>query len=86
MKYSLISRDWITDCIEITHAGYTGVRIKGSCKSTDETDKQNSQFHNALVVIHEYMLYAFLEIINYTNSQGMHRTKNGLVALSAISS
>lgn len=24
MKYSLISRDWITDCIEITHAGYTG--------------------------------------------------------------
>ncbi|XP_074609045.1 dihydroxy-acid dehydratase 2-like isoform X3 [Acropora palmata] len=24
MKYSLISRDWITDCIEITHSGYTG--------------------------------------------------------------
>lgn len=26
MKYSLVSRDWIADCIEITHAGYTGVR------------------------------------------------------------
>ncbi|XP_020617401.1 uncharacterized protein LOC110055358 isoform X2 [Orbicella faveolata] len=24
MKYSLVSRDWIADCIEITHAGYTG--------------------------------------------------------------
>ncbi|XP_068757528.1 dihydroxy-acid dehydratase 2-like [Montipora capricornis] len=24
MKYSLISRDWIADCIEITHSGYTG--------------------------------------------------------------
>ena len=26
MKYSLISRDWIADCIEIMHSGYTGVR------------------------------------------------------------
>ncbi|EDO47374.1 predicted protein [Nematostella vectensis] len=27
MKYSLISRDWIADCIEIMHAGYTGDAI-----------------------------------------------------------
>jgi len=26
MKYSLVSREWIADCIEITHSGYTGVR------------------------------------------------------------
>ncbi|KAK3729576.1 hypothetical protein QZH41_017196 [Actinostola sp. cb2023] len=27
MKYSLISRDWIADCIEIMHCGYTGDAI-----------------------------------------------------------
>jgi len=32
MKYSLVSRDWIADCIEITHAGYTGVRYVGLLK------------------------------------------------------
>ena len=32
MKYSLVSRDWIADCIEITHAGYTGVRYEVSFK------------------------------------------------------
>ena len=33
MKYSLVSRDWIADCIEITHAGYTGVRYVPLFKS-----------------------------------------------------
>ena len=30
MKYSLISRDWIADCIEIMHSGYAAVSILNS--------------------------------------------------------
>ena len=29
MKYSLISRDWIADCIEIMHEAYSAVSIGG---------------------------------------------------------
>ena len=25
MKYSLISRDWIADCVEVMYCGYSGV-------------------------------------------------------------
>ena len=47
MKYSLVSRDWIADCIEITHAGYTGVRYEVSFKG------DFPKFLNNCVVSHE---------------------------------
>ena len=31
MRYSLISRDWIADCVEIMHKGYAAV----SCNTRD---------------------------------------------------
>ena len=27
MKYSLVSREWIADCVEIMHQAYSAVRI-----------------------------------------------------------
>ena len=36
MKYSLISRDWIADCAEITHSGYTAVMYFLKCFSLDD--------------------------------------------------
>ena len=30
MRYSLVSRDWIADCVEIMHAGYAAVSMLDS--------------------------------------------------------
>jgi len=34
MRYSLISRDWIADCVEIMHEAYSSVSSKSSFVST----------------------------------------------------